>query len=127
MTGRKHQPILINQQGINIPTTIALPMAKAGKGRRDGCGCGSGVDAGRCRVDSMASVDARGQMVLRKELRARAQIKPGDHLAVVTWERKGKVCCISLIRVGELDDLVKEKLGPMMKAVMDKGKGGKKA
>ena len=75
----------------------------------------------------MVSVDARGQMVLRKELRARAGINPGDQLAAVTWEKDGNVCCISLIRVGELDELVKEKLGPMMNAVMGKGKGGKKA
>jgi bifunctional DNA-binding transcriptional regulator/antitoxin component of YhaV-PrlF toxin-antitoxin module len=75
----------------------------------------------------MVSVDARGQMVLRKELRVRAGITPGDQLAAVTLEKSGKVCCITLIRVGELDDLVKEKLGPMMKAVLDKGKGGKKA
>ena len=102
-------------------------MAETGKGHGDGCGCGSGTTDGRCRVDSMLSVDARGQMVIPKELRARAGIRPGDQLAAVTWEKDGKVCCISLIRVGELDDLVKQKLGPMMKAVLDKGRGGKKA
>jgi len=107
--------------------TIALPMARTGKGRRDGCGCGSGTTAEGCRVDSLVSVDARGQMVIRKELRARAGIKAGDQLAVVTWERDGKVCCITMIRVGELDELVKQKLGPMLKAVLDKGKGGRQA
>jgi antitoxin PrlF len=102
-------------------------MTRKGKGRRDGCGCSSVTNTELCRVDSMVSVDARGQMVIRKELRARAGIKAGDQLAAVTWEKDGKVCCISLIRVGELDDLVKEKLGPMLKAVLDKGKGGRQA
>jgi AbrB family looped-hinge helix DNA binding protein len=104
-------------------------MARKGKISKtgDGCGCQKGTTDGRCRVDAMVSVDARGQMVLPKELRARAGIKAGDQLAAVTWEKDGKVCCITLMRLGELDELVKDRLGPMMKAVLDKGKGGKQA
>jgi antitoxin PrlF len=104
-------------------------MAKKGKisGTGDGCGCDLGATDGLCRVDSMVGVDARGQMVLPKGLRARAGIKAGDQLAAVTWEKDGTVCCITLMRLGELDELVKDKLGPMMKAVLDKGKGGKQA
>lgn len=102
-------------------------MARKGKGSKDGCGCGHGAAAEVCRVDSMVSVDARGQMVLRKELRERAGIKAGDHLAVVTWEKDGKVCCITLIRVSELDELVKDKLGPLLKTVLGKGEKGGQA
>ena len=36
-----------------------------------------------CRVDSLVSVDDRGQMVLPKELRDKAGIKGGDKLAVI--------------------------------------------
>ena len=82
--------------------------------------CGTGKDAACCRVDSMVSVDSRGQMVLRKELRERAGIRAGDQLAVVTWESDGKVCCISLIRVDELGRMAKQFLGPMMKTMMSK-------
>jgi len=122
--GQNSQSILINQQGINNPIPIHRPMARKGKGSKDGCACGSSNAAEVCRVDSMVSVDARGQMVLRKELRGRAGIKAGDQLAVVTWEKDGKVCCITLIRVGELDELVKAKLGPMLKTVLEKRKRG---
>ena len=90
-------------------------MVKGGKG---GCGCASGDAADRCRVDSMVSVDARGQMVLPKELRERAGIKAGDQLAVVTWETRGKVCCISLMRADEFGELVKQRLGPMLGPVL---------
>jgi len=82
--------------------------------------CATGKDAACCRVDSMVSVDSRGQMVLRKELRERAGIRAGDQLAVVTWEAQGKVCCISLIRVDELGRMAKQFLGPMMKTMMSK-------
>jgi antitoxin PrlF len=91
-------------------------MAKAkGDGR-----CAPGKAAGCCRVDSMVSVDSRGQMVLRKELRERAGIGAGDQLAVVTWESGGKVCCISLIRVDELGRMARQLLAPMMKTVLSK-------
>ena len=70
-----------------------------------------------CRVDSLISIDERGQMVLPKELRDKAGIRPGDKLAVTSWERNGKVCCISLIKVEELTEMVKGVLGPVMKEI----------
>ncbi len=70
--------------------------------------------AGCCRVESLISVDERGQMVLPKEIRERAGIQAGDKLAVVSWEKNGEVCCISLIKANDLTGLVKDLLGPMM-------------
>lgn len=70
-----------------------------------------------CRVDSIVSVDERGQMVLPKDLRERSGIKPGDKLAVTTWERNGEICCISLIKVQDLVEMVKDRLGPVMKEI----------
>ena len=67
-----------------------------------------------CRVESIVSVDERGQMVLPKEIRERADIKPGEKLAVIGWESKGQLCCISLIKTNQLGDMVKSLLGPML-------------
>ncbi len=67
-----------------------------------------------CRVESIVSVDERGQMVLPKDLREKAKIRPGDKLAVVSMEKNGKVCCLSLIKVEELEGMVKSMLGPVM-------------
>ncbi|MDP2690616.1 MAG: HgcAB-associated protein [Deltaproteobacteria bacterium] len=80
------------------------------------CGTGEGKNES-CRVESIVSVDERGQMVLPKELRDKAGIKAGDKLAVTTWERNGEVCCISLIKVEDLVQLVKDRLGPVMKEI----------
>ena len=44
-----------------------------------------------CQVESIISLDDKGQMVLPKEVRAKAGIEPGDKLAVITWEKDGKV------------------------------------
>ncbi len=71
-----------------------------------------------CRVEALVSVDDRGQMVLPKELREKANIRAGDKLAVTSWERGGKVCCIILTRAEELTDMVRATLGPVMKDII---------
>jgi len=68
-----------------------------------------------CKVESLISVDERGQMVLPKEIREKANIRPGDKLALISWEKDGKVCCISMIKAEDFGGLVKGLLGPMMK------------
>ena len=74
-----------------------------------------------CKVESLVTVDERGQMVLPKDLRDRAGIKGGDKLAVVGWEKEGKLCCLSLIKVEELSSMVKGVLGPLMGDLLPKG------
>lgn len=68
-----------------------------------------------CKVEAIVSVDSRGQMVLPKELRAKANIRAGDKLAATSWEKDGKVCCITLTKVEELADTVKATLEAAMK------------
>lgn len=73
---------------------------------------------GCCKVESVISVDERGQMVLPKELRERAGIRAGDKLALVSWEKDGKVCCFALVKADELAGMVKDLLGPVMRDVL---------
>ncbi len=87
-------------------------MEKKAKGASC-CGPAGNAFAG-CRVESLIAVDDRGQMVLPKELRERAGIKGGDKLAVISWEKDGQVCCLSLIKVEEFSGMVKGVLGPLM-------------
>ena len=75
-------------------------------------------DLSCCRVESMVTVDERGQMVLPKEIRAKAGINPGDKLALISWENEGKISCISLIKTDDLTSMVKTMLGPMMKDII---------
>ena len=62
-------------------------------------------------------MDERGQMVLPKDIREKAGIKPGDKLAIVTMKQGGEVCCVSMIRVEALAGMVKGMLGPVMKEI----------
>ena len=59
-------------------------------------------------------------MVLPKEIRDKANIRSGDKLAVISMEKDGSVCCISLIKVEKLEEIVKDMLGPVMKDILDK-------
>ena len=71
-----------------------------------------------CRVEAVVSIDDRGQMVLPKELRERANIKAGDKLALVAWENEGQLCCLSMIKVEQLGDIVRNLLGPMINEII---------
>jgi antitoxin PrlF len=73
-----------------------------------------------CKVEALVSIDERGQMVLPKELREKAGINPGDKLAVVSMQKDGKTCCLSLIKAESLTGMVKDMLGPVMEEVLKK-------
>jgi len=51
-----------------------------------------------CKVESIVTVDERGQILLPKDTREKAEIHAGDKLALMTWENNGKVCCFMLLR-----------------------------
>lgn len=72
---------------------------------------------GCCRVDALVSVDQRGQMVLPKDVRERAGIRPGDKLALATWQGEGGACCIFLMKAEMLSGLLRTLLGPALKAL----------
>ncbi|MCK8604263.1 HgcAB-associated protein HgcC [Desulfoferrobacter suflitae] len=70
-----------------------------------------------CKIESLIAVDERGQMVLPKELRDRANIRAGDKLALVSWKKDGEICCFTLIKADALAERVKEFLGPVLKSM----------
>jgi AbrB family looped-hinge helix DNA binding protein len=70
-----------------------------------------------CQVESIITVDVRGQMVLPKETRAKAGIKPGDKLALVTLQSEGKPCCLMLMKTDELSLMARNVLEPLVKNI----------
>jgi antitoxin PrlF len=87
--------------------------------KKDQSCCGdAGNETSCCRVEALVSVDDRGQMVLPKDLREKAGISAGDKLAIVSWEKGGKVCCFTLMKADDMADRVREVLGPVFKEIM---------
>jgi AbrB family looped-hinge helix DNA binding protein len=92
-----------------------LEESMAKQSKTGSCFDATGGALSCCKVESLISVDERGQMVLPKEIRDKANIRPGDKLALISWEKDGKVCCISMIKAEDFGDMLKGVLGPMMK------------
>ena len=76
-------------------------------------GCAICASPSGCRVEAVLTVDERGQMVLPKDVRERAGIQTGEKLALISCEKEGKVCCLALMKTGELSGMVKGILGPL--------------
>jgi antitoxin PrlF len=60
-----------------------------------------------------------GRWFSQKKYREKANIRAGDKLALISWEKDGQVCCISLIRAEDFGGMVKGLLGPMLKEMAD--------
>jgi len=93
-------------------------MAKQNAMTKECCNLQSGSEMGCCKVESIISIDDRGQMVLPKETRDRAGIKAGDKMVLVSWEKKGNICCMFLIKAEELATMAKHILGPIAKEII---------
>ncbi|MFP4112972.1 MAG: HgcAB-associated protein HgcC [Spirochaetota bacterium] len=61
-------------------------------------------------IEAIATVDARGQIVLPKAVRTALGINPGDKLAVVTKHCGSAPCCITLMPAAALEGRVREVL-----------------
>jgi AbrB family looped-hinge helix DNA binding protein len=83
------------------------------------------LNAACCKVEALISMDPRGQIVLPKDVRERAQIQPNDKLAVISFQKEGAICCIALMKADTFAETVKEMLGPMMSEIMQVERSGK--
>lgn len=68
-----------------------------------------------CKVDAVVTIDSRGQIVLPKDVREKAKIRPNDKLAIISYERDGEICCVIMIKAEKLGDAIGKVLGPMLK------------
>ena len=92
----------------------------AQKDKNKYCCLPAGEKRSCCKVEALVSVDERGQMVLPKETRDKANIHAGDKLAIVSWEKDGEAFCLSLIKAEDLTEMVKGMLGPVMENILQK-------
>lgn len=74
-------------------------------------------DTDTCRIDAVITMDQKGQIVLPKDLREKANIKPNDKIAVVACEKEGEVCCIMLLKADRFTGAVTKTVGPLIKGV----------
>jgi AbrB family looped-hinge helix DNA binding protein len=83
------------------------PKHKSGKDYHGGHGCCG------CKVEALVSIDARGQMVLPKDVREKIGVKEGEKLAIMTMGHHDE-CCIMLVKAERLNKMAKEMFGPLI-------------
>ena len=84
------------------------------KKNQDSCCTPDGKPMGCCNIEAFVSIDERGQMVLPKDIREKANINAGDKMALVTCQTGDKVQVIALIKADNFGEMIKDFLGPMM-------------
>lgn len=94
-------------------------MAGSKKGKNQDTDSSKSLDVGCCKIDALVTIDGRGQLVLPKEIREKAGISAGDKLAVISLERDGEVCCLTLMKADDFASAVKTMLGPIMKKILE--------
>ena len=74
---------------------------------------------GCCKVDAIVTLDSKGQIVLPKDIREKAGLKPSDKLAVICCQDSGKaeVCCLIMVKAEKLEEPVKKALEPMLREI----------
>jgi antitoxin PrlF len=75
--------------------------------------CAKDGEACSCNVESIISIDERGQMIIPKELREKAGFQPGDKLAVISWSKDGNICSLSVMKTEVLAGYIQDFIKPM--------------
>ena len=71
-----------------------------------------------CKIDAIISMDAKGQIVLPKDFREKAKLKPNDKLALIGFEKNDEICCIVMLKADALEDTIKNMLTPVFKQIL---------
>lgn len=77
--------------------------------------CGPGEKLNCCNVESILTIDGKGQIVLPKDVRDKMGFGAGEKIALIVLETEGKPCCVTLIKASQLSAGVKDFLGPILK------------
>ncbi len=72
-----------------------------------------------CQVEAVVAVDARGQLVLPKEVRDKLGVKAGDRFVIISPGSEGKACCLFMVKAEEFSKMAKDMLGPMVKEILE--------
>ena len=89
------------------------------EGSNNCCPVPSDPPKSRCSIEAVVTLDERGQVLLPKELREKAGMKPGDKFVVVACRKEGEICCITLISVEKMAESIRQFLGPFLKELIE--------
>jgi AbrB family looped-hinge helix DNA binding protein len=59
-------------------------------------------------LEAVVSFDERGQLVLPKDVRKKFNLEVGEKLALISCMNEQGVCCFTLVRTKNMQDLLKK-------------------
>ena len=83
---------------------IELKQAKTSKKSKDSC----------CEIEAIVSFDERGQLVFPKDVRKKFDLKAGEKFAMVSCTNENGLCCFTLVKTAQINEMVGMALGPML-------------
>src|SRR5512136_276118 len=66
-------------------------------------------------LNNLNAIRGNEGQTMPKKNKKKYGINSGNKFVVVNMEKNGKVCCLSLLKVGNMEPMVKGILGPIMK------------
>ena len=88
-----------------------------GKAKSKKCCASRGDSEVSYQIETVITIDERGQMVLPKETRTKAGISAGDKLALVGRRKADRLCCLSLVKVEEMAEMLGDLMDSLKAAV----------
>ncbi|MDH5717956.1 MAG: HgcAB-associated protein [Spirochaetia bacterium] len=73
-----------------------------------------------CNVESILTIDERGQLVIPKEVREKSGIKAGDKLVLSSVWGKDSLCCFTLIKAESMSNMVENYVSPAFEGTKPK-------
>ncbi|ADC65333.1 transcriptional regulator, AbrB family [Ferroglobus placidus DSM 10642] len=71
------------------------------------------------KIEAVLTVDSKGQILLPKELREKANLKAGDRIVAITGcDENGEICCFILVKAELVDEVVSRAIAPLLKEVV---------
>ena len=59
-------------------------------------------------VEAIIGIDEKGQMVIPKDIREKANLGAGDKIALISSKRENEICCILLVKSDKLVGTISE-------------------
>lgn len=78
--------------------------------KSEGKCCTSDIDKSQNEwtVEAIIGIDEKGQMVIPKDIREKANLSAGDKIALISSKRENEICCLLLVKSDKLVGTISE-------------------
>lgn len=72
------------------------------------------------KISAVVNVDNKGQILLPKDLREKAEINAGDKLVLIAGcDENDEICCFILVKSETIDESLRNSIKPMLRGIVN--------